>query len=72
MTTNIIDENKMTYTITLWADDLNPYKPNRVVGKILIDCEHVRLHADGYTIDIPESRLTFPNNSVTVTEGDLT
>jgi len=62
----------MIYTITLWAEDLNPYKPNREVSKFLIDCEHVRLHADGYTIDTPESRLTFPNNRVTVTEGDLT
>ena len=69
---NTKNQNKMIYTITLWAEDLNPYKPNREVSKFLIDCEHVRLHADGYTIDTPESRLTFPNNRVTVTEGDLT
>jgi len=62
----------MIYTITLWANDLNPYKPNREVSKFLINCEHVKLYADGYTIEIPEGSLTFPNNKVTIAEGDLT
>ena len=47
----------MIHTITLWADNLNPYKPNIVVSKILVDST---------TIHIDKSVLTFPNNIVTV------
>ena len=55
----------MIHTITLWADNLNPYKPNIVVSKILVDSDDVRL-VDSTTIHIDKSVLTFPNNIVTV------
>ena len=57
----------MIYTVTLWADNLNPYKPNIVVAKILIDCENIRL-IDKHHIATDDSTLSFPNNTVTIAE----
>ena len=61
----------MIYTITLWADNLNPYKPHTVAAKILIDCEDIKLEGSN-TVITTDSKMTFPNNTATLTEGDLT